>query len=80
MTNANMKYDAEANIISWEISDDPITNTLELGNFLVHVSTSGKPVLIENLNGSKFSGKLEKIGQILPKAQVSDIKQATSLN
>lgn len=56
-----MQYDIEANLISWEITKDPIDHALELGNFIIHLSKTKKPVLIEILNASKFVGKMDKI-------------------
>lgn len=59
-----MIYDPEANIISMEISKDPIIDTVEFGNFIMHLSSTKKPVLIEILNGSKFVGQVEKIKKL----------------
>lgn len=59
-----MQYDAEANIISWEITKDQIGQAVELGNFIVHLSKTKKPVLIEILNASKFMGQMDKIKEI----------------
>lgn len=56
-----MRYDAEANLLSWEIAKDPIDHALELGNFIIHLSKAKKPVLIEILNASKFVGQMDKI-------------------
>lgn len=56
-----MQYDIEANLISWELSKDPIDHCMELGNFIIHLSKNKKPVLIEILNASKFSGQMDKI-------------------
>ena len=56
-----MQYDLEANIISWEITKDPINRAIELGNFIIHLSKTKKPVLIEILNASKFVGQMDKI-------------------
>ena len=56
-----MRYDPEANLISWEIAKDPIDHALELGNFIIHLSKGKKPVLIEILNASKFVGQLDKV-------------------
>ena len=56
-----MQYDLEANIISWEITKDPIDRAIELGNFIIHLSKTKKPVLIEILNASKFVGQMDKI-------------------
>jgi len=56
-----MQYDLEANILSWEITKDPIDHSLELGNFIIHLSKLKKPVLIEILNASKFVGQMDKV-------------------
>lgn len=56
-----MQYDLEANLLSWEIAKDPIDHCLELGNFIIHLSKGKKPVLIEILNASKFTGQMDKI-------------------
>ena len=56
-----MQYDIEANIISWEINKDPINHAIELGNFIIHLSKTKKPVLIEILNASKFVGQMDKV-------------------
>lgn len=59
-----MHYDPEANIISWEISDTgKIDRVLEFGNFVVHLSPSGKPILIEILDASDFTSKMAKLKQ-----------------
>ena len=59
-----MNYDIEANIISWELTKDPINHAIELGNFIIHLSRAKKPVLIEILNASKFMGQMDKIKEI----------------
>jgi len=56
-----MQYDLEANLISWEITKDPIDHAVELGNFIIHLSKARKPVLIEILNASKFIGQMDKV-------------------
>lgn len=56
-----MHYDVEANLISWEITEDPIESAVELGNFIIHLSKNKKPVLVEILNASKFVGQTDKI-------------------
>ncbi len=62
-----MQYDAEANILCWQLGRGKITRVAELGNFLVHLSSAGKPILIEILDASRFKtklGQLETIKQI----------------
>ncbi|MBU1729981.1 DUF2283 domain-containing protein [Patescibacteria group bacterium] len=55
-----MYYDHESNLISWELTKDPIDRAIELGNFIIHLSKTKKPVLIEILNASKFAGQMDK--------------------
>ncbi|MCX6793192.1 MAG: DUF2283 domain-containing protein [Candidatus Falkowbacteria bacterium] len=59
-----MHYDIEANIISWEIGQGKISHVKEFGNFIVHLSKAGKPILIEILNASKFKNKLSRVETI----------------
>ncbi|MDO9399622.1 MAG: DUF2283 domain-containing protein [bacterium] len=59
-----MNYDIEANLISWELAKDPIDHAIELGNFIIHLSKTKKPVLIEILNASKFVGQFDKIKKL----------------
>ena len=59
-----MQYDIEANIISWELNNDQIDHCLELGNFIIHLSKTKKPVLIEILNASKFVGQMDNFKEI----------------
>ncbi len=56
-----MLYDPEANILSIEIAKSEISHAREFGNFIVHLSPAGKPVLIEILDASKFMGQIEKL-------------------
>ncbi len=56
-----MLYDPEANIICWEIAKGKIDHVREVGNFIIHVSSAGKPILVEILDASKFIGQFEKI-------------------
>lgn len=59
-----MIYDAEANIISLEVARGKISHARDFGNFIIHLSKAGKPLLIEILDASKFVGQLEKINNI----------------
>jgi hypothetical protein len=68
-----MQYDAEANLISWEINKDPISHAIELGNFIIHLSKSRKPVLIEILSASKFIGQFDKLKLEDFKKQIASI-------
>jgi hypothetical protein len=59
-----MHYDVESNIAWWEVAADPIAQTKEFGDLIIHFSALGKPVLIEMLNASKFLGDFEKAGAV----------------
>jgi uncharacterized protein YuzE len=59
-----MLYDPEANILSWEISKGEISHVREIGNFIIHLSAAGKPILIEILDASKIMGQFDKIKNI----------------
>jgi uncharacterized protein YuzE len=56
-----MLYDPEANILCIEIAKGEISHAREFGNFIIHLSPAGKPVLIEILDASKFMGQIEKL-------------------
>jgi uncharacterized protein YuzE len=56
-----MQYDPDANIISWEIAKGKISHAREFGNFIIHLSESGKPILVEILDASKFIGQFDKL-------------------
>ena len=56
-----MIYDSEANIICIELAKGKISHAREFGNFIIHLSKAGKPLLLEILDASKFIGQLDKI-------------------
>lgn len=56
-----MIYDPEANVLCWELSNAPISHAREFGDFIIHLSKAGKPVLIEILNASSFTGQFKKL-------------------
>jgi hypothetical protein len=62
-----MIYDPEANILCVEIAKGKIDHVREVGNFIIHLSGTGKPILLEILDASKFIGqfdKLKKLGDV----------------
>ena len=59
-----MIYDPEANIICWEIAKGEISHVREVGNFIIHLSPAGKPIMMEILDASKFIGQFDKIKNI----------------
>jgi len=56
-----MIYDNESNLMCLEIAKGQISHVREFGNFIIHVSKSEKPILIEILDASKFVGQIDKI-------------------
>ncbi len=63
-----LRYEPEADVLSWEINSDPIDYAKEMGNIVVHFSKKNIPVLIEILEAKKF---LRATGGLLGKKQAS---------
>ena len=57
---AGIFYEPEADVLSWEINQKPITHAREMGNVIVHFASSGVPVLIEILEASRFLARTRK--------------------
>lgn len=57
---AHLKYEPEADVLSWEISSLPIDYAAEMGSVIVHFSKKNVPVLIEILNASQWLKQSEK--------------------
>ncbi len=72
-----MHYDLEANLISWEIAKGEISRAREFGNFIIHLSPKGKPVLIEILEVSKFVKQFDKIKDI---KEIKKMEEAMGIN
>ena len=51
---AKINYESEADILMWEITNQPIDYAKDIGNVVVHFSKDNNPVLIEILEASKF--------------------------
>ena len=59
--NLKIKYDTEADVLSWEISGKgKIDYASELDNIVVHFTGEHIPVLIEVLNASKLLKQSDK--------------------
>ena len=59
--NVTIKYDAEADVLTWEISKKArIDYASEVGNIVVHFTKNHIPVLIEVLEASKIIPKNER--------------------
>ena len=56
-----ISYEPEADVLSWEVSKNPIDFAKEIGNFVVHFSKNQTPVLIEILEASKFLIKADSL-------------------
>jgi hypothetical protein len=56
-----ISYEAEADVLSWEISNKDIDSAKEIGNIVVHFSKNNTPVLIEILQASKFLKTAKKL-------------------
>lgn len=67
-----MIYDPEANILCIEIAKGEIDHAREFGNFIIHVSKSAKPILIEILDASKFVGQIDKL-------KIKDIREVKKI-
>ena len=57
----NVSYEPEADVLSWEVSREPIDYAQEAGNMVVHFSKKNVPVYIELLEASKFFNQTEKL-------------------
>jgi hypothetical protein len=49
-----VEYSREEDILMYEVSDEPIDYAEEMESVIVHFTKSGKPVLLEILDASKF--------------------------
>lgn len=59
-----ISYEPEADVLTWEVSNDAIDYASEVGNVVVHFTKKNTPVLIEILEASKF---VSKAGTLLGK-------------
>lgn len=57
---AYIKYDSEADVLSWELSGAKIDHAVEMGNVIVHFSPNNIPVLFEILNASGWLKQSER--------------------
>lgn len=59
--NSKVNYEAEADVLSWELSSQKIDYAKEVGNFVVHFSKNNLPVLIEILEATQFLRKAKNL-------------------
>ncbi|MEK7586317.1 MAG: DUF2283 domain-containing protein [Patescibacteria group bacterium] len=60
-TIEKISYEPEADVLSWEVSKQPIDFAKEIGNFVVHFNKNQTPVLVEILEASKFLMKADNL-------------------
>jgi hypothetical protein len=58
-----ISYEPEADVLMWEIADQPIDYAKEIGNVVVHFTKNNTPVLIEFLEATKFLSKAQSLLQ-----------------
>ena len=56
-----INYEPEADVLSYEITNQPIDYAKEVGNIVVHFTSNHIPVLVEILEATKFLKKAEKL-------------------
>ena len=55
-----VEYSGKEDILMYEVSDEPIDYAEEMDSVIVHFTKSGKPVLLEILDASKFPAQTMK--------------------
>jgi uncharacterized protein YuzE len=55
-----VNYCSKEDILMYEVSDEQIDHAEEMDSVIVHFAKSGKPVLLEILDASKFLAKAMK--------------------
>lgn len=55
-----IKYELEADVMFWEISNKSIDYAKEAGDFVVHFSADNSSVMVEIINARDFLSKGEK--------------------
>jgi uncharacterized protein YuzE len=62
--NIKISYDREADVLSWELSQDgKIDYASEMGDVVVHFTKENKPVYLEVLNASNFLQKSREMAE-----------------
>ena len=59
----NIKYNAQEDILLYEVSSEPIDYAEETGSVVVHFTKEGKPVLLEIMDASKFLAETARARQ-----------------
>ena len=63
MKNNKVKisYEPEADVLTYEITNQPIDYAKEIGNIVVHFTKNNIPVLVEILEATKFLNKAKTL-------------------
>ena len=69
-----MIFDPESNILCIELAKGEISHAREFGNFIIHMSKGGTPLLIEILDASSFINQFDNLKNI------KDIKKVLPVN
>jgi len=56
-----INYEPEADVLTYEITSQPIDYAKEIGNIVVHFTKNNIPVLIEILEATKFLKNAERL-------------------
>lgn len=64
-----LRYSKDANVLVIELSEKPIEYAEEYGQFIVHFSSEGEPVLLEIQDGKDFV--LDSLSSVLREQEVT---------
>jgi len=56
-----INYEPEADVLTYEITNQPIDYAKEVGDIVVHFTKNNIPVLVEILEATKFLKKAERL-------------------
>lgn len=56
-------YEPEADVLTYELSGQPIDYAKEIGNVVVHFNKNSLPVLVEILEATKFLKEAGKVAE-----------------
>ena len=56
-----INYEPEADVLTYEITNQPIDYAKEIGNIVVHFTKNNIPVLIEILEATRFLKRAERL-------------------
>lgn len=54
-------YEPEADVLSYEITNQPIDHAQEIGNIVVHFTKENEPVLVEILEATQFLNQAKNL-------------------